>query len=178
MAARVRHVPPDPPLDTSPAAVARAENRVATATEAIRAARRDAQAGAFGPYRVELSENDLNTLLRTDARAKRVLRRHNVARPSVRMDKNRLRASALVSIGGQQVYATAEGVLVPDKKGQLQFQPDALWLGDVRAPQALTQQVAQRLARALQGGALSLPGQIQAVRLDKQRLRIEGNTKP
>ena len=113
LATRARYVPPDPPVDLAPPAVAKAEKRVEAATRELRKARRDAAAGKARPYRIEVRQDDLNTLLSTDARAALLLRRHRVTRPALQIKDGRLKAGALVTYRGQRVYVTAEGPVTP-----------------------------------------------------------------
>ena len=171
-----REVPPDPPIDTTPRAVARAEEQVAVAVREVDAARRDARAGRARPYRIAVRQNDVNTLLRTDRRAKRLLKRHKVERPRIEIKNGRLKAGALLTLQGQRVYVTAEGPITPGKDGRLLFRPTRVWVGKVRAPARVTRDIARRVARAFQSGALKLPGQVAAVRLENGQLVIEGRT--
>ena len=171
-----REVPPEPPVDTTPRAVARAEAQVAAAVREVDAARRDARAGRARPYRIAVRQNDVNTLLRTDRRAKKLLKRHKVERPRIEIKNGRLKASGLVSLQGQRLYVTAEGPVTPGKDGRLGFRPTQVWVGKVRAPARVTRDIARRAARAFQRGELKLPGQVAAVRLENGQLVIEGTT--
>jgi hypothetical protein len=175
---RARHIPPDIPPDTSPAAVARAERQMGVVKQELEAARRDARTGRARPYHVEVRTDDVNTLLRADPRLRKSLQRRNVTRPRVEVRNGRLRAGALVSLRGRRVYVTAEGVATPGAKGGITFRPEKIWLGDARAPTAVTREIARRIDRALQSGELQLPGRVRAVRLENGRIVIEGDTAP
>jgi hypothetical protein len=177
LAASARYVPPDPPVNLAPPAVAKAEKSVEIAVREVRKARRDTVAGRARFYRIAVRQDDLNTLLRADARAKRLLKRHQVARPALEIKDGRLKAGALVTFRGQRVYVTAEGPVAPGEGGQLLFRPEKVWLGKVRAPQTVTEEIARYAAEAFQNGALQLPGRVKAVRLEGGHLVIEGDTK-
>lgn len=174
--ARVRFVPPDPPVDTSPAGTRRAETSAETIRKTVREAARDATARRVRPYRLQVKQNDLNTLLRTDKRVRAVLNKRNIERPFIAIKNGRLSASGLVTYQKRRVFLRAEGRVTWGKNGALIFRPDNVWLGNARAPRGLTKELAERAARAIQSGALTLPGRVTDVRLENGQLVIEGTT--
>lgn len=173
---RIRYVPPDAPVDTTPRAVASARRAADAAQATLRAARRDAHSGVKRPYRVEVREDHLNALLRTDPSARRLLRQRGIARPRVQVKNGLLTASALVRYRGERVFITVEGPVAAGEAGQLRFLPEKVWLGKAEAPQAITEEIARRVTRAFETGELQLPGRVKAVRMEQGRLVVEGST--
>jgi hypothetical protein len=175
---RARSVPPEIPVDTSPQAVRRAEEAVETAAQTVRAAARAADTAASGPrrYRVRLRQDDLNTLVRTDARARRVLAEHGIERPRLEIVNGQLKAGGVVSYHGQRVYVSAAGPVEPLPGGRIRFRPEQVWIGQLRAPAAFTREIARRIAEASERGDLRLPGQIESLRLQDGALVLDGVT--
>ncbi len=178
MAARwardARHIPPDVPPDVSAPAVRRARQALETAERTLTAAAAAKEQG--GPYRITVHERDLNTLLRTDRKAKRLFQRIHMERPRFEMQKERLRISALMRFSGQRFFVAAEGTVTPGRSGRLLFHADKTWLGTMPAPGAATKEINRRIAALLNGG-LRLPGHVSAVRLEPGRLIVEGDTR-
>lgn len=176
LAGRARYVPPDLPVDTSPEAVIQARRSVETVTETLQEAEEAAAKGEERSYRVEVRQPEANTLLRTDPRVQSLLKKHQVERPRLEIKDGRLTAGGLVTYRGQRVYVTAEGAVETGEGGRLQFRPEQVWLGQVAAPQAVTEEMARRLAEAFASQEIQLPGQVESVRLEDGRLVIEGTT--
>lgn len=177
--ARARYVPPqeeDPPVDTSPAAARRAEAHVREVETTIKKAQSDTKQGRKRPYRIAVKQEEINTLLRTSPRIRKIVEKNKIGRPYVRIENGRVRAGALVTYRDKPVYVTAEGPVVVEDGERVSFRLEDVWVGKVKAPAAMAEELSKRAAKVIASGSVLLPGQVESVRLEDGQLVIKGTT--
>lgn len=176
--ASARYVPPPEAtlVDTTPQAARQAEAQVVAVKKTLETAADDAKKGKKRPYRVAVKQGQINTLLRTNPRLRTLMKQKKVERPFLSIKDGRLRAGALLTYQKKPVYITAEGPITANPDGTLAFRPETVWLGKIKAPVAVSEEIAERAAKAFAAGALKMPGQVSAVRLEKGQIVIEGTT--
>ena len=132
---------------------------------------REAKNGERKTFRVEASEDQLNTLLQDQLdTSKFPVRDLNVG-----LSPGELAMQGRVNYKGIDATATLTGD-VSVKKGQLDFQAGELKVQGFSVG-SLKKKAQKEVTRALNAWSEKLPGKIETVTIDDQKITIEGTTK-
>jgi len=170
-------IPPAPPEPVSPQEEARVEQHVTEIKHEVEAAHEDAQKGRPHPFTIHMTEKELNTFLATNPQAQEILFAKDIERAFVRIRGRSIRATATRDVHGVPVAVTAQirPVLNPDHT--LGFAIDAIDLGHLGLPEAVTRQAAQQIVRALAAKAADPLLKYKEVRVEHGAITLVGDTR-
>lgn len=170
-------IPPAPPEPVSPQEEARVEQHVAEIKREVEAAHADAEKGRPHPFTIHMTEKELNTFLATNPQAQEILYAKEIERAFVRIRGNSIRATATRDVHGVPVSVTAQirPILRPDHT--LGFAIDAIDLGHLGLPEAVTRQSAQQIVRALAAKAADPLLKYKEVRVENGAITLVGDTR-
>ena len=164
----------------TPAQVHHARARIRDIEAKAQHARRASEKGIREPFRLELSEDDLNAYVLNDPKAAERLKTEGFRDVHVSLGDGVVGFQGGVPFANRTLWIRADGTLRPGDDGNVYFDPEKVTFGRLRwqLPSSVQARFTGEMKRKSEKAIFRVPGRIESIKVVPGRIVIRGVAEP
>lgn len=170
----LRPVPPPPPL--TPQQAAEVERSILRTRQKLEDLAHKTERGEHQEFELEVTEAEMNQLLKTDNRARQAMQSHQIEDAWVKVEPGRMLTTVKRLTPAGSVTITAIGRAVISEQGELGAQVDSIQMGRIGIPLAKLKDRMQNALSRVNSRLLSAKVRLTSIVMESGKVVIRGRT--
>jgi hypothetical protein len=167
-------VPPPPPL--TPQQAAEVERSILRTRQKLEDLAHKTERGEHQEFELEVTEAEMNQLLKTDNRARQAMQSHQIEDAWVKVEPGRMLTTVKRLTPAGSVTITAIGRAVISEQGELGAQVDSIQMGRIGIPLAKLKDRMQNALSRVNSRLLSAKVRLTSIVMESGKVVIRGRT--